>query len=81
MLTSSSPRAGRERWGRVACVLCGGRGVEGTLKFLRSFLITLNRFCPRLRAVRGGSLVPLPTEHRRSTQPTRVVPSLLWSLS
>ena len=51
ILTSSSPRAGRERWGRVACVLCGGRRVEGTLKFLRSFLITLNRFCPGLRTV------------------------------
>lgn len=81
MLTSSSPRAGRERCGRVACVLCGGGGVEGTLKLLRSFLIALNRFCPRLRTVRGGSLVPLPTENRPSTQPNRVVPSLLWSLS
>lgn len=62
----------------MLCVV--GRGVEGTLNTLRSFLITLNRSCPRLRAIKDRSLVPLPMEHKPTTQPACVGPSRLCSV-
>ena len=62
----------------MLCVV--GRGVEETLNTLRSFLLTLNGFCPRLRAVKDRSLVPPPMEHKPTTQPTCVGPSRLCSV-